>query len=181
MSTYNLADRMTVVAGIIDALHKKGSWCGETHIQKSIYLLQHACNIPLNYEYVLYKHGPYSFELSSDLGAMRGSNFVELVFPLQGYGPSVCLTKSGNSIFDRSQQKLAVAFKKIELVAEWLGKKDVKYLERIATAFYVHSENPLASSVEKVRRLKHLKPHINDIDASSAVSELSSELSTLAA
>ena len=181
MKQYDLADRMTVVAHIIELLHKNGSWCGEIHIQKAVYLLQHACHVPLGYEYVLYKHGPYSFDLSGELGSMRGANFVELVFPLRGYGPSVSLTNTGKSVFCRNEHAVEAGINKADLIAAWLGNRDVKSLERIATAYFVHEENPHATIDEKAGRLMQLKPHVNDFDAMSAMRELDSKLATLAA
>ena len=85
--------RSALVIALIEQLRNKGSWCGETHIQKTIYFLQELLRVPLGFEFILYKHGPYSFDLSDELTAMRADELVELKLQ-QPYGPSVSL--SGN-------------------------------------------------------------------------------------
>lgn len=71
--------RDAVILSLIENLRAKGSWCGETHIQKATYFVQELLRVPLEFEFVLYKHGPYSFDLSDELtaqcGQMRSSNY----------------------------------------------------------------------------------------------------------
>jgi len=67
----NRLKRDVVILSLIENLKKKGSWCGETHIQKATYFLQELFDFPLGFEFILYKHGPFSFDLSDKLTAMR--------------------------------------------------------------------------------------------------------------
>ena len=39
--------------------------------QKAVYFLQEIFDVPTGIEYILYKHGPYSFDLTADLTALR--------------------------------------------------------------------------------------------------------------
>ena len=65
--------RQVILLSLIESMKDNGSWCGETHIQKSMYFLQTMFLVPTDFEYILYKHGPFSFELRDSLGDMRGN------------------------------------------------------------------------------------------------------------
>ncbi len=79
--------RFTLLLHMIGRLIEKGSWFGETHIQKCIYFLQEYYHVPSGYEYILYKHGPFSFELRDELTVMRADGLLSLI-PRPPYGYS---------------------------------------------------------------------------------------------
>ena len=60
-----------IILKLLDSFKKHGSWCGETHIQKSAYCLKEIAGVPLDYEFILYKNGPFSFDLRDDLFFMQ--------------------------------------------------------------------------------------------------------------
>jgi uncharacterized protein YwgA len=69
--------RDAVLLSLMNEMRAKGSWCGETHIQKSVYFLQELLEVPMNLEFILYKHGPYSFDLADAVTAMRADSLLE--------------------------------------------------------------------------------------------------------
>lgn len=179
MTTHDLSERAAILAAMVTALHNVGSWCGETHIQKSIYLLQSAGDVDLGYEFVLYKHGPYSFDLATDIASLRSGNIVEFVVPIQGYGPSVQLTPIGTRIFEGWRDFVRPFLHKINFIAEWFGTNDVRYLERIATAHYVKARHPSEELYGLASELRRLKPHISEPDAIAAVRNVNEKLGGL--
>ena len=64
----NKEQERTVMLSLIRSLRENGSWCGETHIQKAAYFLKTVTAVPLKFEFILYKHGPFSFDLRDHLG-----------------------------------------------------------------------------------------------------------------
>ena len=84
----NRLQRAAVLLTMLDALKQRGSWCGETHLQKSVYFLQELFGVPLGFTFVLYRHGPYSFDLSDEITALRADLLLD-VQPAQPYGPSL--------------------------------------------------------------------------------------------
>ena len=179
MTTLDFNHRAAVLAAMVKALHDIGSWCGETHIQKSIYLLQSAGEVDLGYDFVLYKHGPYSFDLATDIASLRSSNIVEFVVPIQGYGPSVRLTALGARLFEAWGSFVRPILHKINFIAEWFGTHDVRYLERIATAHYVKAQHPSDEVYSLASELRRLKPHISEPDAIAAVRNVDEKLKGL--
>ena len=59
-----------IILAVIDALHRHGSWTGKTHVQKALSLLRDAGSTEVPFQFVLYKHGPYSFDIEDELHAV---------------------------------------------------------------------------------------------------------------
>ena len=57
----NKGQRSTVLLNLLKSLSDRGSWCGETHIQKAVFLLQEAAKTQTDFSFVMYKHGPIFF------------------------------------------------------------------------------------------------------------------------
>jgi hypothetical protein len=53
------SSRYALILDLIKKLRAKGSWCGETHIQKAAFIIQHISKSRMGYKFVIYKHGPY--------------------------------------------------------------------------------------------------------------------------
>ena len=169
MERIKLAERRTLVSALVKTMRDKDSWAGETHIQKCIFFLQEMLNVPLGYQFVLYKHGPYSFDLRSELAVMRAGLYLE-VEPRSGYGPSFTLGHWGQ----RAANKLSSYSNAVEFVCDEISTKDVRSLERISTAFFIQStpDNTCLKSGEVAKRVSELKPHISFEEARVAVSEV---------
>src|SRR5438270_1101546 len=86
--------RQAVLAAVDQRLAAEGSWCGETHLQKAVYFLQTLLNVPTDFDYILYKFGPFSRELRAELATMRADGFLDLVPMPQPYGPTLDVTRS---------------------------------------------------------------------------------------
>jgi len=162
--------RETVLIALLDALAQRGSWCGETHLQKSVYFLQAMLRVPLCFEFILYKYGPFSFDLREQLATML-ANLVLSQESYLSYGPSF---KPGPAAY-RLKKLFPTTYRKfqkqISFVAEKLAGYDVAGLERLATALYVRSEGGEDLSLsDRADRLCELKPHISKEKASHAIS-----------
>ena len=163
-----LGERRALICRLVKAMHEKGSWVGETHIQKCVYFLQEMLRVPVGYDYILYKHGPYCFDLQRELAVMRARRqlSIEPRFP---YGPSVRLGPRGEINLDRVEQHSGA----VDFVAKNFSARDVRELERLSTALYVRTQNPSLDDSQVVPKIRQLKPHIDDAQAHQAVSEIS--------
>jgi hypothetical protein len=164
-------EQASIVLWLTEAMRQRGSWTGETHIQKATYFLQHLLQLPTDFEFVLYKHGPFSFDLRATLTFMEAEDLVHWQPRSYPYGPS--LQPGPDSYFLRRHYGEFVRGyePQIEFIAETLASKDVKDLERLATALYVTLEN---NPTERSARLSALKPHVSIDEARKAVEELDS-------
>lgn len=165
--------RAAVLLSLIERLRANESWCGETHVQKATYFLQELLGVPLDLTFVLYKHGPFSFDLRDDLGAMLGDGQLALQAQQYPYGPKY-IPGQNSALLKRLYVKTTEQYEAQTIfVAEELGKMGVNELERIATALYVTHEEGEAADVEaRAQRLIALKPHISLDCARAAVMQI---------
>jgi uncharacterized protein YwgA len=102
-----------LIGGIVCSLNQNKSWSGETHIQKTAFIAKHVLLVPFESEFVLYKHGPYSFDLSSSLMKMRTQHMLEAI-PQGQYGSSYelnsvlwsALNRAAGNVYDRYRTKI---------------------------------------------------------------------------
>jgi len=163
------SSRCALVVETAKRLRARGSWCGETHLQKALYILQDMSKSSFGYKFVIYKHGPYSFELNSELAAMRASNIIEFKFPREGYGPSIVPTAFGERVLQVNQENIRGFEPVIEFLSEWFASSDVRHLEKVATAYFVTQKNPRAPAISRAQKLNSLKPHVDIQAAEEAV------------
>ncbi|MGC8642972.1 MAG: hypothetical protein ACP5XB_24200 [Isosphaeraceae bacterium] len=169
----NRLQRAAILVELADRLLQHGSWCGETHLQKSVYILQELFRVPTDFEFIFYKFGPYSFDLSEDLTALRADYLVELRIRRPSYGPSLVPTQTSQEFRKRYPVTLGKYSEQLEFIARALGQKGVSELERVSTALFVSREPGSDQSVEgRARRVVALKPHVSLSQAIDAVREL---------
>ena len=165
-----------ILLSLIAALRDKDSWSGVTVIQKSVYMLQAMLGVDLGFKFVLYRYGPFARDL---IGALNGMQADELVFlQRQGshYGPKYALDELGRTLREGFSAQVAPYADQIAFVAEKLGDKDVKVLERLCTALFVTREFEKAGKTvspdQRAKRLREYKPHIPENFALAAIREI---------
>jgi uncharacterized protein YwgA len=164
--------RAAVLTRLIERLRTHGSWCGETHVQKSAFFLQDLMKVPLEFDFILYKHGPFSFDLRDDLTGLRADELIRLE-PQWPYGPQIMSTDRSEHIQRIFSKTLDKYDGRISFIAEKLGYKGVADLEQLATALFVtQREEANASVAERSKKLTALKPHISAESARAAVEEV---------
>jgi uncharacterized protein YwgA len=165
--------KAVVFAELANKLAEHGSWCGETHMQKAVYLLQGLTKQDLGYDYILYKHGPFSFDLADDLTGFRADGIFKLRPRPEPYGPTLVATEAAErlrSVFKITSDRFR---EPIQFVASAVGNKGVVELERLGTALYVTLEDLSRRSVEdRAARLHELKPHVSVTEATEAVKQI---------
>lgn len=165
--------RAALIMELTDSLKRSGSWCGETHIQKAGYFLQELLQVPMGFSFVLYRHGPFSFDFRDELTALRADGLLAL--ELRSLcGPHFVTTDWGRRIQRTFPKTIGKYRRQIEFVAGRLGDKNVAELERLATALYI-TVGPNGRSMSADRRavgLNQIKGHIPLDVAKDAVCEV---------
>ena len=167
-------NRAAIVISLADKLRAAGSWCGETHIQKAFYILQDLLDVPTNFEFILYKHGPFSFELSNELTSLRGEEHLKLEPQAPPYGPRYAPTQLSERLVKACSDTVADFNRQMKFVADVIDGRTVADLERLATALYVTKcrKEHNGSVKERAECLNCLKPHISVQVAVKAVEEV---------
>lgn len=166
--------RQVLLLSLLDELKAHGSWCGETHIQKTAFFLEGGLGVPLGLAFYMYKYGPFSSDLRQLLGELRASYLIDIE-PRTPYGPSLIVSDAGRELmgrFPKTQERYRNA---IEFVAGNLGARSVADLERLSTALFVRKEGILGPE-DQARRLVELKPHVELHQAEEAVETVDSLL-----
>jgi len=127
-----------VLLSLINEMKAKGSWCGETHIQKAAYFLQALMQVPMSFEFILYKHGPYSFDLSDEVTALRADRLLEYKTRLP-YGPSLFPTKEGQEFLIRYPKTLSNMRKRSSLSLRKLERWELLIWNVWPLLFSLHS------------------------------------------
>lgn len=160
-----------ILLAVIECLLRHGSWTGKTHVQKALSLLRDSGRMPVPFEFVLYKHGPYSFEIEAELEELRSYGGITVEPNEQGYG--VVLQPGTMASFVHAMAALSPnELQAIESVCEFIGNRNVAELERLATASWIRHQEGKSERADVAERLHALKPHIAVADAERADSEV---------
>ena len=164
--------RAALLTRLMERMREHGSWCGETHLQKAAFLAQELMKVPLELEFVLYRHGPYSFDLRDELTGLRGDGLVRLE-PRGVWGPSFVATEHSGYIQGLYLRTLRRYEESLTFVAAALGDKGVSALECLTTAFYARQRDETGETVaQKVAWVRERKPHIPEKLATTAFDEV---------
>jgi hypothetical protein len=162
---------INLVGRVVEVLGEMHSWCGETHIQKTAYVAKVIKHVPFESEFILYKHGPYSFDMNAVLNHMRSQNIL-IVTPQGPYGSTYRLNEGLWGALSRAAgQRFNAYDQHIRFVCTQFARKNVAELERIATAVYVRLNFRSLNPQQQVLKLNELKPHIDLPGAQIAFSE----------
>jgi hypothetical protein len=139
---------------------EEGSWCGETHIQKATYFLQALAKVPLEYDFIIYKHGPFSFDFKDELSEMFGASLITYFDRPYPYGPTLCPGESAESFLKNFPITLDTYDPHIRFIARHLGKKNVVTLEKMGTALFMMLKDESRGIEELAHEINRLKPHV---------------------
>lgn len=149
----NDLEKGLILTELAEQLISKGSWCSYTHLQKAVYILQEALQANLGVEYILYKHGPYSFDLEELLLWCQSSYLFEKEYKAGGYGPRLKPTATSKAHRTRFPRLLQRYSKEMAFIAERLGPKGVAELEKLATARFVNRKlEPDATDEQRAKK-----------------------------
>jgi hypothetical protein len=162
------SQRFALLTTLNREMLRRGSWCGETHIQKATYFLQELLGVDLGLEFILYRHGPFSFDLRDELLSMQADQLLELAIRQAGYGPTYVPTEFGSKFAERFPATLGRYSEQVRFVANEMGNKGVMELEKLATAYFIADREDIRDHDERAQRLVDLKPHVSLADARRA-------------
>jgi hypothetical protein len=165
----NPQEQKAIILKLLNTLKQNGSWCGETHIQKAAFCLNEITRVPLIYTFILYKHGPFSFDLRDELSLMHSDELIDIKINPSPYGPSLQITPKGEKYMERFSKILQTNKKQINFIGEVLGPKGVAELERLATALYITRKENTTCIKSRVSLINKIKPHISINQANDAV------------
>lgn len=154
----------------IEQFHAHGQMPKSTHLQKAMFLLLANGVEQVPFSFILYKHGPFSVDIESELGEMKsycaiGSDsrqgFSQVLVP----GMNAPALKQKVQLGD--EERAAVAE-----VCRFLARKPLVEIELLATAAWIKANEQLASADEIANRLQVLKPYVTRPEAMRTSGEI---------
>ena len=163
---------VAILAELVSQLRNVGNWCGETHVQKTVYFLQTACQVSMGYSFVLYKHGPYSFDLELDIARLLGRRMLKQEPSPPPYGPRLKATALTSKHVSSQRDAICRHSQEVARVVQFVGRRGAAELERLSTALYVTERHGEGSIEVRAKRINELKPHVSVELATEALKEL---------
>ncbi|MEQ8789878.1 MAG: hypothetical protein RIC55_26525 [Pirellulaceae bacterium] len=157
---------------LVRRMRHHGGWCGETHVQKSTYVAQQLAGVPLGFDFILYKHGPFSFDLRDELTSLRADDLLHLEPQAFPYGPKFKITDNARKLGQKFPKTIKKYTDALEFVAEKLADKQVDELERLATALFAKSNFAGMDDHDRAAWINQKKPHVTIEDALAALAEV---------
>lgn len=170
-------ERNAVLVSLLQELRGYKGWGGETHMQKAAFFLERMMGVPLDFDFIIYRYGPFSFDLSEELASMVSDRSIRLV-PEPPYGPHLEPDERARQLQAQFGEKVATYKTAVEFVASELGNLGVAELEPLSTALFVTpatEDGPVADPntvEERAAEVVRLKPHINKYKAKSSVRKI---------
>ena len=156
-----------ILAAFVEKVRSTGRDCGETLMQKAAYVMKELFGVPLSDEFRIHYYGPFSFQLRDRLASMEADDIVR-VLPRE-MGVTYEVGERFPQLRSRFASDIAAVSRAITFTADQLGSLGVKKLEPLTTALYVTREKPGASVHERTHRLREIKQHIDETEATLAV------------
>ena len=168
----DLLRKAALFSELLDRILVNNSWAGPVHLQKSMFFLQEMREVPLGYEFVLYRYGPYSFELQDEIEYIRGSGILKWRFhDSPKYATGLDTTEASRDIRDKLPKLMEKYEKDLAFVSENIGPMMSKQLERVSTSFYYRVKG-VEGDKEVAREVLKVKPHIDYPDAVEAAQKV---------
>ncbi len=163
-------DKHALILAVVEGLKQQGSWTGKTHVQKALFLLDASGALQIPFQFVLYKHGPYSFDAEAELEQMKSYAALDSK-TVEGYG--VVLSPGANASYVKRLHPLPGADQEaVDFVCRSVGRKTVAELEPLATAAWIRTREAVVEPDAVVERLRQLKPHVGIREAEEADREV---------
>jgi uncharacterized protein len=152
------------IPAIVSLLSTSRAKLGKIQLQKLVYFAQNN-GLPLKYTFQIYHYGPYSFELSNDLGSLDALEIVNIQNDPNGYGFQVSTGKFADKFV------LPVKYqKKLDRVIDQFGSESTAKLEVKATIHFVSSV--VTSKKQIIEKVHALKPRYTKDFIRQSYSEL---------
>ncbi len=162
------SEQRILICHLTATLHKHGNWVGHMHIQKGSMFLQRLFGVRIDYQFVLYKNSPFSFDLEEDLALMRYRYMIDLE-PHPKYPPWYLLGSAGEYAIKQPnpyQREVDFVCEKISAMTKLID------LERVSMVYFLSSENPGLVGREVVEMIRERRPHISAAGAFTALDEV---------
>ena len=142
---------------------------GKIKLQKLVYFLQEAFEIPTQYSFKMYHYGPYAEDLDTDSTILKSIGYISIDPDKDGYGFHL---KPKDAPPNEWHPGITSYGENINKVIDILGDKPAYILELLATLHFVNKLSQGASQEEVIDKVQSLKPKFDKADIAGHYNEL---------
>ena len=154
-----LARRVEVTRRIV----RRHGDIGKTKIQKIVYFLQEALDVPLMYPFRMHYYGPYSDDLDGTLSLTKSLGYIDIDPDPNGFGYHVTSVEERENMSwqeydlsgDPETQELTES---IDEAIDILGRLDTPQIELYATIHFISGLKANTTKEQALQAVKRLKP-----------------------
>jgi hypothetical protein len=169
--------KQAFILEVIKYLQLNRSSAGRNNVQKALFFANETASFRVPFYFQLQRQSPYSSDLEQELVFMKASEAL-VSRPTGVYGEEFLSGNSASIVTGRSPltapEKACIAS-----ACEFVGRKSVEELERIAAVVWVRSRERVWDRSQVAARVHELKPHIPVVDAQAADGLVMSSLKLL--
>jgi len=145
---------------------------GKTALQKIIYILQGSCNVPLNYHFEFFTHGPYSRKLSNDLELAEYNRAIKI--NKEEMGTNISQGEKSEEFISLVHDFISKYDNDICRVLADFGGYNAKELEVRATLIFIYNyfKNEKKSREKLIDIFISSKPYFGTAEIGRALDEL---------
>lgn len=144
------------VTETVRVLRGANSWTGRIHIHKALVLGELLGLLDTPFEFEIYRYGPYSFDLDSEIAEMETSGLLTKDYVQPNYGPKYSNSSLAADLIDKLDDD---ARARLLRIASQIGSWRSQDLELVSTCLWVQRREGVTSSPDVVKRVQALKPH----------------------
>ena len=132
---------------------------GKIQIQKIMYFLQTAFEVPLRYSFRMHHYGPYSEDLETDLTILKLTGYINIEPDLEGYGFHVMTRDNPENNWVGQAQLFKDQINEALIL---FANKPAYELELAATIHFVNRLENRPSPKVLINLISHLKPKFTE-------------------
>lgn len=149
-------DQKAIIALLIEKMNTGKLWASPFFLQKAVFLLQELYKIPLEFNFYIYKHAPFSNELQDTLNQMRIDDIIKV---------ETNHLKPGNLIINNNGKQILSKLKKgpeneINSVINIMNEYPTSSLDHLTSAIYICTSS-IQFGKSKSNMLRHCNPFIS--------------------
>lgn len=155
--------------GILAELVNKRPGLGKTAMMKMVFMLQQVYKVPLGYKYEIYTYGPYSAEVTNDIGFADQTGIISVdaeTYPTGNVGYHLNSTEKTQETIDKAGSIVSENMSAIDDVIAKFGNCTAKELELSSTIVYMYTTyitNSWSALADDIATNVHeIKPHFSE-------------------
>jgi len=174
MMDENDQKKQALVLFIVRKLSEQKGWHGPVFVQRFIYLLQELLDVPLDLFFILYKHGPYSFELAETLTFLTANYLLEFKLPLNHLSPTLVPGKHAAYYDKKFKAEMDAINPRVTWLITKVNDMDFGKLTLLTFALYVLKQLRVQGKDEKklISEMHQIRPVFSKKQITEAVEAL---------